>query len=71
MIQYLKNSEKVIKLDDETQSTTVCVNTGGQMLIKHDTGNSTLYDAILTQGPYITITEEEYLTKKAEILLAF
>jgi hypothetical protein len=40
------------------------------MLIRHDVSNTTLYDNILTQGPFVTATEEEYLAKKAEILAA-
>lgn len=70
MIQYLKDSERVIKLDDVTKSITVCVVKSGQMLIRHDIGNSTLYDNVLAQGPFVTATEEEYLAKKAEILSA-
>ena len=70
MIQYLKDSDRVIKLNDETKALTVCVVKDGQMLIRHDVSNTTLYDNILTQGPFITATEEEYLAKKAEILAA-
>ncbi len=70
MIQYLKDSDRVIKLDDETKSLTVCLVKEGQMLIRHDVGNSTLYDNVLAQGPFITATEEEYIAKKAEILSA-
>ena len=70
MIQYLKDSDRVIKLDDETKSLTVCVVKNGQMLIRHDASNATLYDNILTQGAFVTATEEEYLAKKAEILAA-
>lgn len=70
MIQYLKDSNRVIKLDDETKDLTVCTVTGGEMLIRHDKGNAALYDTLLTQGPFITATEEEFTAKKAEILLA-
>lgn len=70
MIQYLKDSDRVIKLDDQTKSLTVCMVKEGQMLIRHDGGNSTLYDNVLAQGPFVTATEEEYLAKKAEILSA-
>ena len=70
MIQYLKDSNRVIKLDDITKNLTVCVVMNGQMLIRHEEGNSTLYDTILSQGPFITATEEEYIAKKAEILSA-
>lgn len=70
MIQYLKDSDRVIKLDDVTKTLTVCLVKNGQMLIRHEEGNSTLYDNVLTQGPFITATEEEYLTKKAEIISA-
>ena len=70
MIQYLKDSDRVIKLDDEIKSLTVCVVKNGQMLIRHDVDNTTLYDTILAEGPFVTATEEEYLAKKAEILSA-
>jgi hypothetical protein len=70
MIQYLKDSDRVIKLDDVTKDLTVCLVRNDQMLIRHEVGNPTLYDNILTQGPFITATEEEYLAKKAEILSA-
>jgi len=70
MIQYLKDSDRVIKLDDETKSLTVCMVKNDQILIRHDSGNSTLYDNVLAQGPFVTATEEEYLAKKAEILSA-
>ena len=70
MIQYLKDSDRVIKLNDETKTVIVCLVKNGQMLIRHDVSNTTLYDSILTQGPFLTATEEEYLTKKAEILAA-
>jgi hypothetical protein len=70
MIQYLKDSDRVIKLDDVTKNLTVCVVKNGQMLIRHDEGNTVLYDNILSQGPFVTATEEEYIAKKAEILSA-
>jgi hypothetical protein len=70
MIQYLKDSDRVIKLNDETKDLTVCVVKNGQMLIRHDVDNTTLYDSILAEGPFVTATEEEYLAKKAEILAA-
>jgi hypothetical protein len=70
MIQYLKDSDRVIKLNDETKDLTVCLSKNGQMLIRHESGNPTLYDNVLTQGPFLTATEEEYLAKKAEILSA-
>ena len=70
MIQYLKDSDRVIKLDDQTKNLTVCLVKGNQMLIRHEQGNPTLYDTILSQGPFLTATEEEYIAKKAEILSA-
>jgi hypothetical protein len=42
----------------------------GQILVRHESGNSTLHDKVLAQGPFVTATEEEYLAKKAEILSA-
>jgi hypothetical protein len=70
MIQYLKDSNRVIKLDDETKDLTVWLSLDGKILVRHESGNSALYDNVLTQGPFVTATEEEYLAKKAEILSA-
>lgn len=69
MIQYLKDSDRVIKADSETQSLTVCMVKGDQMLIRHDVQNSTLYSSIIS-GSFVTATEQEYLDKKAQILSA-
>lgn len=69
MIQYLKDSDRVIKADSETQSLTVCMVKGDQMLIRHDIQNSTLYDSIIN-GNFTPATEQEYLDKKAQILSA-
>ena len=69
MIQYLKDSDRVIKADSETQSLTVCMVKGDQMLIRHDVQNSTLYNSIIS-GSFVTATEQEYLDKKAQILSA-
>lgn len=69
MIQYLKDSDRVIKADSETQSLTVCVVKEDQMLIRHDVQNSTLYNSIIS-GSFVTATEQEYLDKKAQILSA-
>ena len=46
MIQYLKDSDRVIKLDDVTKDLTVCLVRNDQMLIRHEVGNPTLYDNI-------------------------
>jgi hypothetical protein len=70
MIQYLKDSNRVIKLDDETKDLTVWLSLDGKILVRHESGNSALYDSVLSQGPFVTATEEEYLAKKAEILSA-
>ena len=70
MIQYLKDSDRVIKLNDETKDLTVCLSKNGQILVRHESGNTTLYNNILTQGSFVTATEEEYLAKKDEILSA-
>lgn len=69
MIQYLKDSDRVIKVDTETQSLTVCVVKGDQMLIRHDVNNSTLFNTVVS-GSFVEATEQEYLDKKAQIISA-
>lgn len=69
MIQYLKDSDRVIKVDTETQSLTVCVVKGDQMLIRHDVSNSTLFNTVVS-GSFVEATEQEYLDKKAQIISA-
>lgn len=69
MIQYLKDSDRVIKVDTEAQTVCVCLVKNDQMLLRKDTTNSVLYTAI-ENGTYEPATEQEYLDKKAQILLA-
>ena len=69
MIQYLKDSDRVIKADSETQSLTVCVVKGDQMLIRHDIQNPTLFNSVVS-GSFVEATEQEYLDKKAQIISA-
>ncbi len=69
MIQYLKDSDRVVKVDTEKQSFTACIIKGDQMLIRHDIQNSTSIDNIVN-GNLIAATEEEFLAKKAQILSA-
>ncbi len=69
MIQYLKDSERVIKVDTDLQKLTVCLVKGNQMLLRHDNGNTVLYNNVVS-GSFEPATEEEFLIKKNEILSA-
>jgi hypothetical protein len=74
MIKYIKDSDRVIKLDDETQSLSVCLVKGTQLLMRNESNNPVLYNEVANvkyaDGVFVDATEQEYLDKKAEILAA-
>ena len=46
MIKYIKDSDRVIKLDDETQSLSVCLVKGTQLLMRNESNNPVLYNEV-------------------------
>lgn len=72
MIKYIKDSDRVIKLDSEAQSLAVCYKKDTQVLIRKEINNPVLYNEVANvkyaDGVFVDATEQEYLDKKADIL---
>ena len=69
MIQYLKDSDRIIKIDTTEQTVCVCMVKNNQMLLRKDSTTSALYNTI-QNNTYEPATEQEYLDKKAQIISA-